>query len=184
MQNAIERVLLSEDQIRARIAELGQQISKDYAGQHVILVSILKGSVIFLADLVRSLNIPVGVDFMAVSSYVGSETSGIVRVTMDLRESAEGKHVILVEDIVDTGLTLAYLKNLLKARHVKSLKICALLDKKESHRVEVPVDYLGFKIPSEFVVGYGLDYSEQFRNLPFVGVLKREYYSKPDKKQK
>lgn len=172
------RVLLSEAALRRRVKAIGRQISKDYAGQKVILVSILKGSVVFLADLMRAIKVPCAVDFMAVSSYVGSESSGVVRVTMDLRESPEGKNIILVEDIVDTGLTLAYLKDLMKARSVKSLKICALLDKPECHRVPVSLDYLGFTIPNEFVVGYGLDYAERYRSLPHIAVLKRSVYEK------
>jgi hypoxanthine phosphoribosyltransferase len=172
------RVLISETALRRRVKALGRQISRDYAGQKVILVSVLKGSVVFLADLMRAIKTPCAVDFMAVSSYVGSESSGVVRVTMDLRESPEGKNVILVEDIVDTGLTLAYLKDLMRARSVRSLKICALLDKPECHRAPVSLDYLGFSIPNEFVVGYGLDYAERYRNLPHIAVLKRSVYEK------
>jgi hypoxanthine phosphoribosyltransferase len=173
----VARVLVSDTAIRRKVRQLGQQISRDYKGRKIILVSILKGSVVFLADLLRSIEVPCAVDFMAVSSYVGSETSGVVRVTMDLRETPEGKNIILVEDIVDTGLTLAYLKNSLLARGVRSLKVCALLDKPECHRVPVRLDYLGFSIPNEFVVGYGLDYDERYRSLPYIGVLDRAVYS-------
>jgi len=172
----IERVLVSETAIKRCVRRLGEQISRDYEGQKIILVSVLKGSVVFMADLLREINIPCAVDFMAVSSYVGSETSGVVRVTMDLRESPEGKNIILVEDIVDTGLTLAYLKKNLLTRRVKSLRVCALLDKPDCHRVPVSLNYMGFSIPNEFVVGYGLDYAERYRSLPHIAVLKREVY--------
>jgi hypoxanthine phosphoribosyltransferase len=174
----IARTLVSELSIRRRVTELGKMVSRDFQGQKVTLVSILKGSVVFLADLLRAVDIPCAVDFMAVSSYVGSESSGVVRVTMDLRESPEGKNLILVEDIVDTGLTLAYLREILLARNVKSLKVCALLDKPDCHRVPVQLDYLGFTIPNEFVVGYGLDYAERYRSLPYIGVLDRAVYEK------
>src|SRR5688572_22691735 len=147
----IARVLVSETALRRRVKALGEQISNDFQGQKVILVSVLKGSVVFLADLMRALQVPCAVDFMAVSSYIGSESSGVVRVTMDLRESPEGKNIILVEDIVDTGLTLNYLKGLLRARNVRTLKVCSLLDKPDCHRVPVSLDYLGFTIPNEFV---------------------------------
>jgi hypoxanthine phosphoribosyltransferase len=177
LKRDIARVLLSEQALRNRVRELGRRISKDFRGKKVVLVSILKGSVVFLSDLLRSLEIPCAVDFMAVSSYVGSESSGVVRVTMDLRESPEGKNIILVEDIIDTGLTLNYLKESLLARRVRTLKVCALLDKPECHRVPVELDYLGFSIPNEFVVGYGLDYAERYRGLPYVGVLKPAVYA-------
>jgi len=174
----IEEVLINEKQIQEKIAAMADVISKDYSGKRVVLVSILKGSVVFLSDLCRRLTIPCAIDFMAVSSYVGSESSGVVRVTMDLRENPEGKDILLVEDIVDTGLTLTYLKENLMTRNVHSLKVCALLDKPKSHKVDVKVDYLGFKIPNRFVVGYGLDYGERYRNLPYIGVLKEDVYKK------
>ncbi|MBI4396469.1 MAG: hypoxanthine phosphoribosyltransferase [Elusimicrobia bacterium] len=171
----IERVLLSETVLQRRVKELGRRISRDYRGEKVVLVSVLKGSVVFLADLIRAISVPCAVDFLAVSSYAGSESSGEVRLTMDLRESPEQKNVLLVEDIVDTGLTLNYIKGLLAAHHVKSLKVCALLDKPACRRIPVALDYLGFSIPDEFVVGYGLDYAERFRNLPFIGVLRPSF---------
>ena len=168
----IQRVLLSEQDLRRRVKALGEEISRDYAGQKLILVSVLKGSVVFLADLIRVLREPCSVDFMAVSSYAGTKSSGVVRMTMDLRENPAGKNLLLVEDVVDTGLTLNYLIDSLKARRVGSLKVCALLDKPDCRRVPVSVDYVGFTLPNEFVVGYGLDYQEKYRGLPYIGVLK------------
>ncbi len=168
----ISRVLLGEEKIRARIRELGRQISKDYAGKKLILVGILKGSVLFLSDLMRSIDLSCSVDFICLSSYDGKASTGVVRLLLDLRESAEGKHLLLVEDIVDTGLTLNYLLENLKTRRPASLEICALLDKPESRKAPVKAKYIGFEIPNEFVVGYGLDYNELYRNLPYIGVLK------------
>jgi hypoxanthine phosphoribosyltransferase len=181
MESDIERVLLSEDQIHKKVEELAAQISKEYQGKKVTLVSVLKGSVVFLSDLMRKITVPSAVDFIAVSSYIGSESSGVVRVTMDLRESVEDKDVILVEDILDTGLTLNYLRETFITRRVKSLKLCVLLDKPDSHKVDVPVDYLGFSIPNEFVVGYGLDYDEKYRHLPYIGILKKHVYEEAGK---
>jgi hypoxanthine phosphoribosyltransferase len=168
----IERILLSQDQIQARIRELGQQISRDYAGRDLILVGILKGSVIFLSDLMRQITTHCAIDFMCVSSYSGTGSTGVVRMLLDLRESAEGRDLLIVEDIVDTGLTLHYLVDNLKTRGPRSLEICAFLNKPECRKVPVEAKYLGFTIPNEFVVGYGLDYNEKYRNLPYVGVLK------------
>lgn len=171
------RVLLSEEQIRTRVRELGKQITREYAGKEVVLVGILKGAVLFLADLARCIELPALLDFMSVSSYGHSTTSsGIVRIIKDLDESIEGKHVIIVEDIVDTGLTLNYLKETLAGRDPASLKICALLDKESRRQVPVVVDYVGFAIPDEFVVGYGLDYAGQYRNHSEVFVLRPEAY--------
>ncbi|MGE5561252.1 MAG: hypoxanthine phosphoribosyltransferase [Chloroflexota bacterium] len=171
------RVLLSEDTIRAKVRELGQQITRDYAGKEIVLVGILKGAVLFLSDLARAIELPASLDFMSVSSYGHStKSSGIVRIIKDLDESIEGKHVIVVEDIVDTGLTLNYLKETLAGRDPASLKICALLDKESRRQVPVKVDYVGFPIPDEFVVGYGLDFAGKYRNHPEIFILKPEAY--------
>ena len=174
----IGEVLLSEEQIRTRIQELGQQISTDYAGRQLTLVSVLKGSLPFMAALMRQIDIPLRIDLMEVSSYGGTstESTGLVRILKDLSASIEGEEVLLVEDIIDTGLTLNYLLRYLKGKGPKSLRICTLLDKPARRLVEIPVDYTGFTIPDQFVVGYGLDYGELYRNLRFVGVLRPEVY--------
>ena len=168
----VARVLIPEDKLRERVAELGRQISRDYAGRRLTLVGILKGSVIFLSDLMRSIDAACTVDFISLSSYAGRESTGVVRLQLDLRENAEGRDLLLVEDIIDTGLTLTYLVQNLKTRNPKSLEICALLDKPTCRKAPVRAKYVGFEIPNEFVVGYGLDYNEDYRNLPYVGVLK------------
>ena len=166
------RVLLGEEQIRHRVQEMAREISCDYRDKNPLMIGILKGAVIFLADLARALDIPVALDFMAVSSYgSSSETSGVVRILKDLDESIEGRDVIVVEDIVDTGLTLRYLCDSLLARNPRSLRVCALLDKPSRRQVPVDLYYKGFEIPNAFVVGYGLDYRERYRNLPHVGCL-------------
>lgn len=169
-----QQVLIAEDRLRTRIRELGAAISADYAGQDLLLVSILKGSVLFLADLMRALTIPHRIDFMAVSSYgVGARiSSGVVRILMDLETNIEGKNVLIVEDIVDTGQTLDYITRILHERSPKSLRICTLLDKADRREVPVPIDYVGFQIPNEYVFGYGLDVDEYHRNLPYIAVLK------------
>ncbi len=176
----VSRALLTEDQIRERIRELGAQISRDYAGRNLTLVGILKGSVIFLSDLMRELSVNCSVDFMCLSSYSGKESTGVVRVMLDLRESAEGRDLLVVEDIIDTGLTLGYLMQNLKTRNPKSLEICAFLDKPDCRKVQVRAKYVGFQIPNEFVVGYGLDFNEQYRNLPYVGILKPQRLPRPE----
>lgn len=168
----IARVLISEDEIQQRVAVLGQQISRDYAGRPLVLVAVLKGSAVFLADLMRRIQMPCVVEFICLSSYAGHESSGVVRLLLDLRESVEGKDILLVEDIVDTGLTLGYLLQNLKTREPRSLEICTLLDKPDCRKVAIDAKYVGFKIPNEFVVGYGLDYNERYRNLPYIGTLK------------
>lgn len=166
------RILISEEELKKRVAELGKQISQDYAGKDLLLIGVLKGSFLFLADLIRNIDSNAAVDFMGTSSYGAStHTSGEVRITKDLEQSVAGRHVLLVEDIVDTGLTLRYLIETLKARHPESVRVCALLDKPARRRVRVSLDYYGFIIPNAFVVGYGLDFDEKFRGLPFVGVL-------------
>lgn len=178
MENIIKEVLVSEEEIRERVKELGKQISEEYKGKDLILVGILKGAVIFMADLARSISIPVSLDFMAVSSYGRSAMStGEVRIIKDLDFSIENKHVLVVEDIIDTGYTLNYLTDNLRKRGATSVKICTLLDKPDRRKVDVNVDYLGFAIPDEFVVGCGLDYAEMGRHLPYVASLKPEVYS-------
>lgn len=166
------RVLLSEEEIDKRIAELAEEINREYAGESVHLISILKGSVFFACALAKKLTVPVTMDFIQVSSYGdGTKSSGVVRISKDTDESLEGKNVIVVEDIVDSGRTLSYLLKLLKVRGPKTLKLSALLDKPERRVMPVHVDYVGFEVPDEFVVGFGLDYAQKYRNLPYVGVL-------------
>lgn len=180
MHKALEKVLISEERIKERVRELGRQITEDYQGEQLVVVCILKGSTIFFADLVREIKLDTIFDFMIVKSYGGgTESSGNVRFVKDLDESITGKNVLIVEDIIDSGLTLTFLRNNLITRGAKSLKICTLLDKPERRKPEadINVDYCGFVIPNEFVVGYGLDYDESYRNLPLVGVLKPEIYT-------
>jgi hypoxanthine phosphoribosyltransferase len=175
----IGEILLSEEQIAAKVAELGRAIAADYAGRRLTLVSVLKGSLPFMADLMRSIDLPLRIDLMEVSSYGGTatESSGLVRILKDLSATIEGEDVLIVEDIIDTGLTLNYLVRYLRGKNPTSLRICTLLDKPARRLVEIPVDYIGFTIPDQFVVGYGLDYGEIYRNLRFVGVLKPEVYA-------
>ncbi len=175
----IGEVLLEEDAIQARVRELGAEISRDYAGRQITLVSVLKGSLPFMADLMRAISIPLRIDLMEVSSYGGAttESSGLVRILKDLSTSIEGEDVLICEDIIDTGLTLNYLVRYLSGKKPASLRICTLLDKPARRLVEIPVDYTGFTIPDQFVVGYGLDYGEIYRNLRFVGVLRPEVYT-------
>src|SRR3954454_8930007 len=174
----IAEVLLTEEQISTRVAELGARITADYQGQRLTLVSVLKGSLPFMADLMRAIDLPLRIDLMEVSSYGGAttESSGLVRILKDLSASIAGEDVLIVEDIIDTGLTLNYLIHYLRGKNPASLRICTLLDKPARRLVEIPVDYIGFEIPDQFVIGYGLDYGEVYRNLRFVGVLKPEVY--------
>src|SRR5881396_3399928 len=166
-------VLISEAEIQKRIGELGAEIARDYAGRNPLLIGVLKGAFMFLSDLMRAADIPLGLEFIAISSYGASmRTSGEVRILKDLDVAVEGRHILVVEDIVDTGLTLSYLLANLKSRGAESVKLAALLDKYERREKEVPIDYLGFQIPDKFVVGYGLDFAERYRNLPFIAVLK------------
>jgi len=176
----IEKVLLDEEVIRARVKELGAAISKDYKdSQGLVVVGILKGSFIFMSDLVRSIDLPIVVEFMSLSSYGHStQSTGEVRIIMDLRTPIEGKDVLVVEDIIDTGLTLSFLMGLLGSRKAKSISIACLLRKKEALQIDVPVKYTGFDIPLVFVVGYGLDYAERYRSLPYIGILKSSVYAK------
>jgi hypoxanthine phosphoribosyltransferase len=165
-------VLISAADIQRRVSELGEEISRDYEGKTPVLVSVLKGGIIFLADLVRELKMLHEIDFMSVSSYNGgTESSGVVRILQDLSINIEGEDVIIVEDIVDSGLTLDYIRSILLARRPKSLKICTLLDKKPKRKIKVPIDYIGFEIPDAFVIGYGLDYEQKYRNLPYIAIM-------------
>jgi hypoxanthine phosphoribosyltransferase len=167
-------VFHSEEKLRARIAELGAEISRDYRGQELVVVGVLKGSVLFFADLVRQIDLPLSIDFLGLSSYgSGTESSGVVRITSDLSRPIEGKHVLVIEDIVDTGLTMQFLLDNLNTRRPASVRICALLEKPSRAKTKIPIHYKGFVIPDEFVVGYGLDFDEKFRNLPFIGVMRR-----------
>ena len=174
MYNDIQEILLTEKEIRKKVQYLGKQISQDYnKNDEIVVVGVLKGASVFMADLIRQIDIPVYIDFMAVSSYgYSTESSGIVRILKDLDFEIEGRHVLIVEDIIDTGLTLKYLTDNLRSRNVKSLKICTLLDKPERRKCNLDIDYIGFKIPDKFVVGYGIDYGEKYRNLPYVAVIK------------
>ena len=166
------RVLVSEEDVDRRIEELGKQISEDYAGKQVHLICVLKGGVFFLCELAKRITIPVSLDFMSVGSYGdGTQSSGIVKITKDLDESLEGKEVLVVEDIIDSGNTLYYLLDVLKKRGPKSMRLCTLLDQPDRREKDVKVDYVGFEIPDEFVVGYGLDYAQKYRNLPYIGVV-------------
>jgi hypoxanthine phosphoribosyltransferase len=182
LESDIGEVLLTEAQIQAKVAELGKRIGADYAGRQLTLVSVLKGSLPFMADLMRAIPIPLRIDLMEVSSYGGTstESSGLVRILKDLSASIQGEEVLIVEDIIDTGLTLNYLVRYLRGKNPASLRICTLLDKPARRLVEIPVDYIGFTIPDQFVVGYGLDYGELYRNLRFVGVLRPEVYTGPE----
>jgi hypoxanthine phosphoribosyltransferase len=174
----IEKVLVSSQEIADKVAEMAAEIDRDYAGREVLLVGVLKGAVMIMADLARALTVPVSMEFMAVSSY-GSSTSssGVVRILKDLDREVADKHVLVVEDVIDSGLTLSWLLRNMKSRGPASVEVCALLRKPEAAKVDLPVKYVGFDIPSEFVVGYGLDYAERYRELPFVGLLKPEVYA-------
>ena len=178
MLNDIERVLISEEELQAKVKEMGQKISEDFRGKDPLFVGVLKGCFIFMSDLMRYVDIHCTMDFMAVSSYGnGTSTTGAVKITKDLNKYIEGKHLIIVEDILDSGVTLSYLKNYLSARKPASISIVTLLDKPERRKADIKADYFGFTVPDEFVVGYGLDYAEKYRNLPYIGVLKPEVYS-------
>ncbi len=169
METNIDKIFFSKEKIYAKVQELGKKITEDYNGQEVIIIGVLKGANVFLADLIREIMLPVYIDFMAVSSYGHStETSGVVRILKDLDMEIEDKHVLIVEDIVDTGLTLKYITSNLKSRGVASLKICTLLDKPSRRKCNLNIDYIGFEIPDEFIVGYGIDYAERYRNLPYI----------------
>ena len=179
LHDDIDHVLVTGEQLQAKVAELGAAISRDYAGKDLLLVSILEGGVVFMADLMRAVTIPCAIDFMVVSSYGGAntETTGLVKIIKDLDADLTGRHVLLVEDILDTGVTLSNLVPMLKLRNPSSVKLCTILSKPSRRKADIEPDYLGFEVPDEFVVGYGLDYDEKYRNLPYVGVLKPEIYN-------
>ena len=179
MEKDIQQVLFSEEELDRRVSELAEQINRDYADKEILLVSVLRGSFIFMADLARKITRPCRIDFMSVSSYgKGTSSSGQVQITKDLSEDISGLHVIVIEDILDSGNTLSYLQRILEQRKPASVRLCTLLDKPDRRKVEVAVHYSGFTIPDAFVVGYGLDYDEKYRNLPYVGILKPEVYTK------
>ncbi len=178
VKNDIAEVLVSKEELQEICQRLGKQISEDYAGKKLYLVSVLKGAVVFLSDLLREITCDCQIDFMAVSSYSGTKTTGVVRFKKDLDINPEGCDILLVEDILDSGITLAYLKNVLADRHAASIKICTLLDKPENRKSDIVADYVGKVIPDAFVVGYGLDYDEKYRNLPYVGILAPHVYEK------
>ena len=177
MHDDVERVLFTQDQIRERVRELGAEITRDYCPRHPHLVTILKGSIPFIADLIRTIDCPLSLDVIGVASYAGHQSSGEVRLTKDLDTPIEGRHVLVVEDIIDTGLTLSYVLRVLRQRAPASVKVVTFLDKPSRRGTPIDVDYVGFTIPDAFVVGYGLDWSQRYRNLPYVGVLKREVYA-------
>jgi hypoxanthine phosphoribosyltransferase len=178
MHDDIQEILIREEKLADKVWELGAKISRDYKGKNLMLVSVLKGSVVFMADLMRAIELPLQVEFMNVSSYgSGTKTSGVVRIVKDLDNPIEGYDLLLVEDILDSGKTLSYLKEILEARNPSSIAIATLLDKPERRQVNIRADYIGFTIPDDFVVGYGLDFGEKYRNLPYVGVLKPAVYT-------
>ena len=177
LEKDIQEVLFTEEELKKRVTEIAKEIERDYAGQEIMLISVLRGSFVFMADLCRSIDLPCTLDFMSVSSYgKGTSSSGQVQITKDLSEDISGRHVIVVEDILDSGNTLSYLLKLLQHRHPASIRLCTLLDKPDRRVKPVEVHYSGFTIPDAFVVGYGLDYAEKYRNLPYIGILKPEVY--------
>ncbi len=178
MEKDIERVLISEQEIKDICKRLGEQISNDYRGKKLLLVSVLKGAVVFMADIMRNITIDAEIDFMAISSYHGSQSTGVVQFKKDLDINPDGYDILVVEDILDTGLSLKYIVDVLLRKNANSVKICAFLDKPENRKADIKADYVGAQVPNEFVVGYGLDYNEKYRNLPYLGVLKPEVYSK------
>ncbi|MBP3888580.1 MAG: hypoxanthine phosphoribosyltransferase [Cellulosilyticum sp.] len=179
MRQDIQEVLFSEEVLNQRITELGAQLTEEYKGKSLVVIGILKGSNIFTSDLVRKIDVSLRMEFMAVSSYGNAtESTGVVKILKDLDREIKGEHVLIVEDIVDSGLTLKYLKEILETRKPASIKICTLLDKPARRKENITPDYLGFEVPDEFIVGYGIDYAERYRNLPYIGILKREVYEK------
>lgn len=178
MDNDIKKVLLTKEEIEAICKRLGEQISRDYAGKKLLLVSVLKGAVVFMADIMRNITVDAEIDFMSISSYKGAESTGVVQFKKDLDINPDGYDVLIVEDILDTGRSLRYIADILLRKNANSVKICTFLDKPENRKADISADYVGAKVPNEFVVGYGLDYNEKYRNLPYLGVLKPEVYSK------
>lgn len=178
MENSIKKVLIDEETLQLKIKELGAKITEDYKGKDLLVVCILKGAVMFVSDLIKRINLPLEIDFMAVSSYGNAtKSSGVVRILKDLNEEINGKDILIVEDIIDSGLTLSYLIDNLKSRNPASVAVCTLLDKPDNRKTPIEIGYTGFVVPDEFVVGYGLDYAEKYRNVPFIFVLKEEIYS-------
>ena len=178
MEKDIEKVLLTKEEIEQICVRLGAEISRDYAGKKVLLVSVLKGAVVFMADIMRNITLDVEIDFMSISSYKGAESTGVVQFKKDLDINPDGYDILIVEDILDTGRSLKYIADILMRKNANSVKICAFLDKPENRKADISADYVGTVVPNEFVVGYGLDYNEKYRNLPYLGVLKTEVYSK------
>ena len=178
MHDDILKVLLTQEELREKVKELGRQITQDYQGKNLMIVTVLKGAVVFLADLMREIDVPAEIDFMVVSSYgAGTKSSGVVKIVKDLDVPLKDKDLLIVEDILDSGMTLSYLKELLERREPRSIRIATLLDKPARRKVDLKADYIGYSVPDEFVVGYGLDYDEKYRNLPYIGILKPEVYS-------
>ncbi|HJC72097.1 MAG TPA: hypoxanthine phosphoribosyltransferase [Candidatus Ruthenibacterium merdavium] len=178
MHDDILKVLLTQEELREKVKELGRQITQDYQGKNLMIVTVLKGAVVFLADLMREIDVPAEIDFMVVSSYgAGTKSSGVVKIVKDLDVPLKDKDLLIVEDILDSGMTLSYLKELLEGREPRSIRIATLLDKPARRKVDLKADYIGYSVPDEFVVGYGLDYDEKYRNLPYIGILKPEVYS-------
>ena len=178
IKDDVKKVLYSEEQLAKRVKEMAEEISKDYAGKDLLVVGILKGSVLFTSDLIKNISIPCEIDFMAVSSYGnGTKTSGAVKIIKDLDRNIEGYDLLIVEDILDSGKTLSYIQDILSARKPNSIRICTLFDKPDRRQVDLTAEYIGTEVPDEFIVGYGLDYAEKYRNLPFVGILKEYVYS-------
>ena len=177
MERDVEKVLINEEEIKEICKRLGEEISRDYTGKKLLLVSVLKGAVVFMADIMRNITCDCEIDFMAVSSYSGSKTTGVVKFKKDMDVDPDGRDILIVEDILDSGVTLSYLKQVLLQRNAKSVKVCTFLDKPANRRADIEADYVGKVVPDEFIIGYGLDYNEKYRNLPYVGILKREVYA-------
>ncbi len=177
MNKDIKKILIEENELKSKVAEIAAKITEDYKGKDLLIVCVLKGAVIFASDLIRKIDLPLDIDFMAISSYgANTKSSGVVRILKDLNTGIEDRHVLIVEDIIDSGLTLAYLADNLRSRQPASVEICTILDKKERRTINLDIKYAGFVVPDEFVVGYGLDYAEKYRNLPYIAVLKEEIY--------
>lgn len=177
MHQDVEKILITEDEIKEICKRLGEEISRDYEGKKLLLVSVLKGAVVFMADIMRNITCECEIDFLSVSSYSGSKTTGVVKFKKDMDVDPDGRDILIIEDILDSGVTLSYLKQVLLQRNAASLKVCAFLDKPANRRADIEADYVGMQVPDEFIIGYGLDYNEKYRNLPYVGILKREVYS-------
>ena len=177
MERDVEKILISEEEIKQICKRLGEEISRDYKDKNLLLVSVLKGAVVFMADIMRNITCDCEIDFLAVSSYSGTKTTGVVKFKKDMDVDPDGRDILIIEDILDSGVTLSYLKQVLLQRNAKSIKICTFLDKPANRRADIEADYVGKVVPDEFIIGYGLDYNEKYRNLPYVGILKREVYA-------